>query len=31
VGGEKIDTGNFSFLFQTPDGFVAYLKRVVKI
>jgi hypothetical protein len=31
AGGEKIDTGNFSFLFQTPDGFVAYLKRVVKI
>ncbi len=29
-GGEKIDTGNFSYLFHTPDGFLAYLKRVVK-
>jgi hypothetical protein len=30
-GGEKIDTGNFSYLFHTADGFLAYLKRVVKI
>jgi len=30
-GGESLSMGNFSFLFQTPAGFVAYLKRVVKI
>jgi len=29
-GGEKIDTGNFSYLFHTPEGFLEYLKRVVK-
>ena len=28
AGGEKLDTGNFSYLFHTPDGFLAYLKRV---
>lgn len=30
-GGESIGIGNFSFLFHTPDGFVNYLKRVVKL
>jgi pSer/pThr/pTyr-binding forkhead associated (FHA) protein len=30
-GGESIGMGNFSFLFHTPDGFLNYLKRVVKI
>jgi hypothetical protein len=30
-GGETLAMGNFSFLFQTPNGFLAYLKRVVKI
>ncbi|HEX4406120.1 MAG TPA: FHA domain-containing protein [Polyangia bacterium] len=30
AGGEKIDTGNFSYLFHTADGFLEYLKRVVK-
>jgi hypothetical protein len=30
-GGEKIDTGNFSYLFHTADGFLAYLKRLVKV
>jgi hypothetical protein len=30
-GGESLSMGNFSFLFQTANGFVAYLKRVVKI
>jgi hypothetical protein len=30
-GGETLGMGNFSFLFHTPDGFVAYLGRVVKI
>jgi pSer/pThr/pTyr-binding forkhead associated (FHA) protein len=29
-GGEKLTTGNFSFLFHTPEGFIEYLKRVVK-
>jgi hypothetical protein len=29
-GGETLSMGNFSFLYHTPDGFVAYLKRVVK-
>jgi pSer/pThr/pTyr-binding forkhead associated (FHA) protein len=28
-GGEKIDTGNFSYQFHTADGFLEYLKRVV--
>src|SRR5262245_19761349 len=30
-GGEKVSTGNFTFLFLTADGFVDYLKTVVKI
>jgi hypothetical protein len=30
VSGDPIHTGNFSFRFETPDGFVAYLERVVK-
>jgi hypothetical protein len=30
-GGETLGMGNFSFLFHTPNGFLAYLKRVVKI
>jgi hypothetical protein len=30
-GGETLVMGNFSFLFHTADGFLAYLKRVVKI
>jgi FHA domain len=30
VGGDAIQTGNFSFRFETPDSFVAYLERVVK-
>jgi hypothetical protein len=30
-GGERLSVGNFSFLFHTPDSFVAYLKHVVKI
>jgi hypothetical protein len=29
-GGETLTMGNFSFLFHTPDGFLMYLKRVVK-
>jgi pSer/pThr/pTyr-binding forkhead associated (FHA) protein len=29
-GGESLTMGNFSLLFHTPDGFLAYLKRVVK-
>jgi hypothetical protein len=29
-GGESLTMGNFSFLFHTADGFLAYLKRVVK-
>jgi len=29
-GGETLTMGNFSFLFHTADGFIAYLKRVVK-
>jgi len=29
-GGETLNMGNFSFLFHTADGFVMYLKRVVK-
>ena len=29
-GGETLVMGNFSFLFHTADGFIAYLKRVVK-
>jgi hypothetical protein len=31
AGGESLSMGNFSFLFHTADGFVAYLKRVVKL
>jgi pSer/pThr/pTyr-binding forkhead associated (FHA) protein len=30
-GGESLTMGNFSFLFHTPDGFLKYLKQVVKI
>jgi pSer/pThr/pTyr-binding forkhead associated (FHA) protein len=30
-GGETIGMGNFSLLFQTPDGFVAYLNHIVKL
>jgi hypothetical protein len=30
VGGETLTMGFFSFRFETPDSFVAYLKRVVK-
>ena len=29
-GGETLNMGNFSFLFHTADGFVMYLKRIVK-
>jgi pSer/pThr/pTyr-binding forkhead associated (FHA) protein len=29
-GGENLTMGSFSFLFHTADGFLAYLKRVVK-
>jgi hypothetical protein len=29
-GGETLTMGNFSFLFHTADGFLMYLKRVVK-
>ena len=29
-GGESLTMGNFSFLFHTGDGFLAYLKRVVR-
>ena len=29
-GGESLTMGNFSFLFHTADGFIMYLKRVVK-
>jgi hypothetical protein len=29
-GGETLSLGNFSLLYQTPDSFVAYLKRIVK-
>jgi hypothetical protein len=29
-GGETLTMGNFSFLFHTADGFLAYLKRVVR-
>jgi pSer/pThr/pTyr-binding forkhead associated (FHA) protein len=30
-GGDAISTGNFSFQYHTPDTFIAYLKRVVKL
>jgi pSer/pThr/pTyr-binding forkhead associated (FHA) protein len=30
-GGESLTMGNFSFAFHTADGFLEYLKRVVKI
>ena len=30
-GGESLGMGNFSFLYQTADGFLAYLKHVVKL
>jgi hypothetical protein len=30
TGGEKLGMGNFSFVFHTPDTFIAYLKNVVK-
>ena len=30
-GGESLSAGNFSFLFHTPDSFIAYLEHVVKI
>lgn len=30
-GGESLIVGNFSFLFHTPDGFIAYLKRIVRL
>jgi hypothetical protein len=30
-GGDSITTGHFSFTYYTPDGFIAYLKQVVKI
>jgi len=30
-GGESLTMGNFSFLFQTADGFLRYLKHVVKM
>jgi hypothetical protein len=30
-GGETVKTGHFSFLFHTADGFIEYLKEVVKI
>jgi len=30
-GGETLHMGSFSFLFHTPDSFIAYLKDVVKI
>ena len=29
-GGETLKMGNFSFLYHTADGFIAYLKRVVR-
>ena len=29
-GGESLTMGNFSFLFYTADGFIMYLKRVIK-
>ena len=29
-GGETLKTGHFSFLYHTADGFVGYLKSVVK-
>jgi hypothetical protein len=31
AGGDAIYTGNFSFRYETPDSFVAYLARVVKM
>ena len=30
AGGESLGMGNFSFLFETPDGFLRYLKQVVR-
>jgi pSer/pThr/pTyr-binding forkhead associated (FHA) protein len=30
-GGESLTMGKFTFLFQTPDGFLAYLKQVVQL
>jgi hypothetical protein len=30
-GGETIGAGNFTFLYLTPDGFLGYLKKVVKL
>jgi hypothetical protein len=31
AGGEALTMGNFAFAFHTPDSFIAYLKRVVKL
>jgi hypothetical protein len=30
-GGDSLSMGHFSFLFHTPDSFIAYLKSVVKL
>jgi len=30
TGGEELEIGNFSFLFHTPDSFVAYLQTLGK-
>ena len=30
IGGETLDIGNFSFLFHTPDSFIAYLQQLGK-